>query len=255
MLPRKLKLLHEGEEFLRARSIDAIKENDDMMHHVNVIECAMDTLNFFAACAHDNNDDEINTIRLLGIRLFNGCAASTNLTLSGYYQGAAMLMRDLLETAFLLAYLEHDRTKIREWREASDHVRKSKFSAFKVRVALDEKDGFTEKRRAAAYEILCEMASHPTYKGFRMLKPLGQDHHCGPFLDINLLKPLLEELAKLSIQAGQSFSIFFNMKSKDAFNIKLNFLKARGEWMERYFGLPFEKSAIDEIKAHISDLP
>ena len=73
------------------------------------------------------------------------------LMVSGYYQCAAMIMRDLLETAFLLGFFRHNPGTISVWRTKNDAIRKKVFAPVKIRVALDEKDGFTEKKRAAAY--------------------------------------------------------------------------------------------------------
>ena len=51
----------------------------------------------------DGSDQE--TIQLLGIRLFNGIASALRLITGGYFQTAAMIQRDLLETVFLITYL------------------------------------------------------------------------------------------------------------------------------------------------------
>ena len=45
------------------------------------------------------SDDEL-TLQYLGIRLFNDAAASVRLALSGYYQVAFLLVRDILQGRF-----------------------------------------------------------------------------------------------------------------------------------------------------------
>jgi len=248
----KLQELHFGEEFLRKTSLEAIEVNEDLSRHVALIEKALDVLHLLSTNSPPVEDDDIKTIRLLGMRLFNGCAAAFHLIVSGYYQFAAMIMRDLLETAFLLGYFRHDRAKISDWRTADDAIRKKDFAPVKIRTALDDKDGFTEKKRAKEYELLCELATHPTYKGFRMLAPKGQPHHCGPFFDPTILKPIIEELAKLALQAGQNHSIFFECDTKAKMEAKLAFMEACGEWFERYFGQPFDRKPIDDMKAQLA---
>jgi len=253
-IPENLERLHSGEEFLRLKSLQAIENDNDLSRHVALIEKAMDILNILSMNPPAREDEDTKAVRLLGMRLFNGCAAAFQLIVSGYYQTAAMIMRDLLETVFLLGYFQHDGSKIAEWRNADDATRKKAFAPVKIRIALDEKDGFTEKKRAAAYELLCELASHPTYKGLQMLAPKGQAHHCGPFFDASALKPLIEELVKLAIQAGQNYSMFFDGRTEAIMKTKIYFMEASGEWLERYFGRPFERKEIDEIKALLAQL-
>ncbi len=253
-IPENLERLHSGEEFLRSKSLEAIEVGDDLSRHVALIEKAMDLLNNLSTNPISGEDENSKAVRLLGMRLFNGCAAAFQLIVSGYYQTAAMVMRDLLETVFLLGYFRHDRSKIAEWRNADDTTRKKAFAPVKIRIALDEKDGFTEKKRAAAYELLCELASHPTYRGLHMLVPKGQAHHCGPFFDSSALKPLIEELVKLAIQAGQNYSVFFKVRTQATMETKVHFMEACGEWMERYYGKPFERKEIDEMKAMLAQL-
>jgi hypothetical protein len=212
----------------------------------------MDVLNALSTTPPPREDEDAKVVRLLGMRLFNGCAVAFQLIASGYYQTAAMIMRDLLETVFLLGFFRLDPGKISDWRTADDATRKRQFAPVKIRIALDEKDGFTEKKRAAAYELLCELASHPTYKGLQMLAPKGQEHHCGPFFDSTFLKPMIEELVKLAIQAGTNYNLFFKGETKAKMEIKISFMEACGEWFERFFNQPFERKDIDEMKAQLS---
>lgn len=249
-IPLKLELLHSGEEVLRSKSLKAIEGNEDLSRHLTLIEKAMDVLNFLSMKPPSGEDEDAKAIRLLGMRLFNGCAAAFQLMVSGYYQAAAMIMRDLLETVFLLGFFLHDRSKIAEWRTTDGATRKKVFAPVKIRIALDEKDGFTRRKRAAAYELLCELAAHPTYKGFRMLAPKGHAHHCGPFFDPTALKALVEELVKLAIQAGQNYVLFFK-GGTEAMEIKIYFMEACSEWMERYFGRPFDRKGIEKMKAQL----
>lgn len=253
--PENFKNLHEGLELLRIKSLEAIESDEDLSRHVTVVEKAMDVLNVFSMNPPKEEDENAKAVRLLGMRLFNGCTSSLELTMSGYYQIAAMIMRDLLETAFLLNYFEHNYNTIEEWRTAKEAVRKKKFSPVKIRNALDEKDGFTEKKRAESYSLLCEMASHPTYKGFRMLAPKGENHHCGPFFDSTILKPLLEELVKLAIQAGQNYGKFFQERTRHTMSIQISFMEESNNWMARFYGRPLvEGKKIDELKDLLAQL-
>jgi hypothetical protein len=67
--------------------------------------------------------------------------------MSGYYQASALQQRDLLETAFLLSYFQSDRALIAQWRGSDQRVRQKNFAPVVVRRALDDRDGFTERKR------------------------------------------------------------------------------------------------------------
>ncbi len=68
------------------------------------------------------------------------------------------------------------------------------------------------------------------------------------------MKPLIEELVKLAIQAGQNYGSFFKGETKAKMETKIYFMEACGEWLERYFGHPFERNDIDEMKALLAQL-
>jgi len=244
----KLNELHVGEEFLRSKAQEFIDGNEDMFMHIAVIEKAMDVLNMFSTEIHDDENEDDEAVRLLGMRLFNGCAAAFQLTVSGYYQAAGMLMRDLLETVFLLDYFDLDHTKIHEWRVADRKTRLNTFKPAKIRTALDERDKFTSKKRNQEYQLLCELAAHPTYQGFQLLAPRGRQHHCGPFFDSYSLTRLIEHLAKLAIQAGEKFGLFFDPKTKGPLTVKLDFLELRINWCERYWKIDYDRTVINEAR-------
>jgi hypothetical protein len=146
----------------------------------------------------------------LGFGFFNGLASAFRLMTSGYFQTAAMLQRDLLETIFLLDFLRSNPAKVATWRAADEDVRRKQFGPVKIRIALDKRDGFRGKKREQTYKLCCELAAHPTYNGFRMLAPKGAGAHCGPFLDEPTLKALVAEHAKLALQGWHGFSTLFS---------------------------------------------
>jgi hypothetical protein len=248
-IPENLRLIHQGEQFLRGKSLALIENDQAMSDHVAMIECAADVINYFAMNPIEGEDEDRHTIRLLGMRLFNGLTSSFGLAVTGYYQISAMVMRDLLETVFLLDYFRIDQSNISEWRTADDKTRKTKFKPVAIRTALDDRDGFKERKRATTYDQLCELASHPTYKGFCMIAPEGMAHHCGPFLDPLTLKATLGELVKLAVQAGTNFPCLFSKETKQHHLAILTFMEISGAWREKYFGSHFDRARIEEMKA------
>lgn len=139
-------------------------------------------------------EDEL-TIQLLGIRLFNAGTSALTLMLAGYYQNSVMLLRDVLETRFLIDYFAIDPAKIRKWRASNEKERNREFGPVKVRQALDYQDKAEGGKRAQIYKLMCKYGTHPTYEGFRLVTPGGLGE-IGPFFNQKFLKGLLGKLVK-----------------------------------------------------------
>ena len=175
--PENLANLHRGEEEIRAHSIAFLQPSEKLCAHLSMIHSAMDLIDYFCRQRRHEHDDQL-TIQLLGIRLFNGAASVLKLCLSGYYQTAALQARDLLETAFLLNLLTADAALITVWRADSNDAR---CWPVRVRMTLDDRDGFKERKRGQAYKVLCELAGHPNEMGFRLLTGKAGGDAYGPF--------------------------------------------------------------------------
>jgi hypothetical protein len=248
LLPENLSFLHTGEESLWTEAVRIIENDQDLSAHVDLVERAMDLIQYFVR-EHVADDEDQEAIQLLGIRLFNGLASAFRLITGGYFQTAAMIQRDLLETVFLLAYFHLHPEEIVRWRTADEQQRLKMFAPVKIRIALDKHDGFTERKREAAYKQFCELAAHPTYTGFQMLAPKGLGAHCGPFLDQPTLKALVEEQAKLAIQAGEALTQFFPAATLTDIKNKLHFMEGSGEWAERFYNRPFDRAVLAELRS------
>lgn len=169
--------------------------------HLDVVECTMDLMDVLRKAGRNDDDDEV--VQALGIRIFNDLASALKLALSGYSQTAAMILRDVLETVFLIDYFRGEPSAITRWRLANPSARWGLFSPVKVRRHLDKRDGFEGKKRDAAYRLLSTLAAHPSMEGIAMLKPAGMKVHMGPFIDEHTLEAVLAETAKLAVQAGE----------------------------------------------------
>lgn len=128
--------------------------------HLAITEAAMDLADVLRQ--FDTADEDLKVVQLLGMRTFNAFGGSVKLALSGYSQNSALILRDVLETVFLIDYFAGDRTLIERWRFADKKARLRDFGPVKVREALDARDGFTNKKRFAMYEMFSELAGHPT---------------------------------------------------------------------------------------------
>lgn len=232
-IPENILSLHVGEEFLRNKTFEAIEKDEYLPTDLSVIEKSMDLVNYFVNKYDNEEDQDLLTIQLLGIRLFNGSASSLRLLLCGYYQTSALQIRDLLETIFLLDYFHIDKNLISKWRESDKSIRRKEFGPAKIREALDARDSFTKKKRDKAYALLCNLAGHPTYEGFRMLTPVhGGDAHCGPYFEFENMKATLEELSNKLVEAGVIFTRFFEKRNDTDRKMNNRFLEGFGEWRE-----------------------
>jgi hypothetical protein len=249
IFPENFNLLHQGEEFLRDQSIEAIKASDVLLHHFETVADSMDLIQYFAHQYHHRSEDQL-VIQLLGIRLFNDCGTAVNNMLSGYYQSSVMIQRDLLEVSFLLDYLKSNSKTIADWKACSEADRNKRFSAFEIRKFLDDRDGFTERKRAEHYKLLCNLGAHASYQGFQLLQPVaGGDAHCGPFFAEMSLIPTLSELAKIATMAAGNFTMFFAPDLVTDLEVKLRFMEKQSLWFERFVGKGFDRGQIDQMRA------
>jgi hypothetical protein len=244
-IPENLGLLHSGEEVVRGKSIDFIEEDEDLLRHVAMIEIIMDLLQFYRVDYTEKNENQL-IIKLLGARIFNAQGAALRLILGGYYQAAGLQLRDILETAFLLDYFSTDDSLIQCWKSVSEQERTKEFGQAKIRQALDDRDGFTQKKRMEHYKLLSSIAAHPTFAGFTMLRPTpGAEAHMGPFYVPELLTATIQELVKVSVGAWESFKWFFKPDTIPQYHAALRYLEASCEWFEKTYEKKMDRRDIE----------
>lgn len=231
MSPEHLPLWHQDEERLRAQSLELIKQSQAFADHLEFIHGAMYALVLFC-CEHLRRDDDEFAIQVLGIRMFNTTAAALKLVLSGYYQPALHLLRDLLETANLLDYFLIEPSKIAEWRAANDKSQKV-FGPVKVRLALDAHPNHADERRDRLYKMLSTYAAHPTYKGAGLLAD-DKEFKVGPFVDTGLLGDWLLMAAAWLGQGMLAFSNRLETLTPELKAEKAVFASAAEAWRDKY---------------------
>lgn len=246
-IPETLSNLAGGEDMLRQMSIDAIHADPVLMDHVVLVEAVMDHLDYHAVLDSTGNLD-LETIQMLGARMFNSLASAYGQMLRGYYQISATILRDVMEVTFLLRMFDHDRTQITKWREADDRALKKDFKPIAVRMFLENYDSWTGgNRRAEMYGLLCEYAAHASWKGFTLMGPTGGGKRTiGPFFDVSLTKAVLEEMSQLVAQAGSNYAVFFGyVDSIPALETELRRMEVTADWAARYQG---RKAPSDEFR-------
>jgi hypothetical protein len=204
MIPQNLESLHNEEERIRTETCALISSSTVLSDHLELLHDAMDMINLLSV-RHQSTSDNQLTIQMLGIRLFNTAAASTRLALSGYYQAAIHLARDLQEITYLLDYFHHKPSMIAVWKNADHKARSRLFGPTVIRKALETLSPQNNLPRERIYRIFSELAAHATYKGFQLLAPDGLIK-CGPFFDQKGLEAWLGELSRWLTYGAITFS-------------------------------------------------
>lgn len=232
MLPENLGSLHAEEERIRTESLRLIEEAENLRDHLSMIHGAMAIIHALAHDYANATNDEL-TVQYLGLRVFNSAAASIKLSLSGYYQPAFALVRDVVETVALLDYLGTYQDKIAVWKASDKNARISQFGPGAIRKALNDRDAFPGNKRKESYDRLSEYASHATAPGFQLLAPEGLGR-IGPFASEKYLRPWLEEAVKYLVHGGAVFIEHFSHVDPPLLLEKAHFLEQAIRWRERY---------------------
>ena len=190
----------------------------------------MDIADTLRIIGSDGEDEK--TIQLLGIRIFNSFASAFKVAFGGYSQVAALILRDTLETVFLVDRFRRESEAITRWREGKDW---QEFKPVSVRKFLDDADGFTTNKRAELYKLFCTLAGHPSASGFAMLRPHGQDAHLGPFIDASVLNAVISEMGQLGMQASELLAHFLPTDEVRAIEACANYLPIRKAWLARFY--------------------
>jgi hypothetical protein len=235
MIPENLPRLYEHEEVLRQRAVDLIEGNPHMQLHLKIIDSAMDTSDAFRQFV--SVDEDLKVVQVLAMRTFNAFAASLKLALSGYFQNSALILRDVVETAFLLDFFNSDRTQIRNWRMSEERVRRKKFAPVEIRKSLDARDKLTNGKREELYRLFSELAGHATMKSDYMMRPEPDgDAVIGPYMEVRTLRATLDEMGKLAVQVGESICSFLPDDWEPSASIRKDFNLIKGEWVIKFFG-------------------
>ncbi|PWW01854.1 hypothetical protein DFR52_102518 [Hoeflea marina] len=233
-IPLNLVNLHSGEEQLREKALSIIDGDLRLRLHLAVVEAAMDLPDIFRQL--DTRDEDLKVVQVLGMRTFNAFGASLKLTLSGYHQNSALILRDVLETVFLLNLFAGDRNLIGRWRHADKKARMKEFSPVEVRKALDARDGFNSKRRAEMYELFSELAGHPNMKSAWMMRPQKDgDAVIGPFMEATALEAVISEMGRLAVQLGEQIIAFFPTDWTPGLPSLVTFSQHKREWLSTFY--------------------
>lgn len=224
--------LYSHEEDWRDKALALVASDETMILHLGIVQQAMDLGNTLRQFPTD--DEDLKVIQLFGMRVFNAFGSSFKLAMSGYSQNSALIMRDILETIFLLDMFRSDRSLISQWRLTDDGKRNRKFGPVHVRTFLDKRDGFVKMKRAERYKVFSELAGHPTMKSDYMLRhtPDG-DAFIGPFVEQTMLQMIMAEMGSLAYEASQYLDAFLPESWENAKQARNYYLIQRQTWFKK----------------------
>lgn len=192
-------------------------------------------------------DDDGRAIQHIGIRAFNGFATAWQLMSTGYFQVAAMVQRDLIETISLANYFHHFPEQLKIWRSADRKQLVRDFGPAQVRKALDAQAAIGKSRREAIYFKFCSLAAHACVEGFAMLRPAGMDSHVGPFMDHPALRALLEKQGQLAAQAGLAFAGYLDQSTPLANGVTHRFMAGVMSYGNQFLGMTYTPEDFADI--------
>ena len=251
-LPENLELLFKEEEDIRVKSILYINSIESLKDHLLLIHDSLNILFDLTIHFRPESDDE-KTVQPLGIRLFNSTVCSLKLLLSGYYQISVSIQRDILETGFLLDYFLSNPAKISEWKHSNSTERYREFKPANIRKALDNRDGFTNKKRKNIYQMMCEYATHPSINSTQLIAPDGYAK-IGAFYDENYLKAVLEELTLRAPLSIIYYIRHFKNTPKEFIKPKIDFLNKLKKWFLKYRNVELADFDTESMKEWINQI-
>ena len=220
------------ESRIEALHDEMIAGDGELRDHVVMIDASLDFIHQVVIAEPHKDTEELILLRL-SIRCFNSGAASLRLVRCGYWQPAFALMRDLLETLFLVDLLNWDRKEAKRWHSLSEKERREAFHPAKVRDRLDARDGLTERERKKAYDRLSGYAAHPTPQGFSVISP-DMMTQVGPFPDRKNLRAALQELVKRLTNAASVIGSIIKTDEPEMKSIKMDFRTKLRRWSSKY---------------------
>lgn len=241
--------LRQVERKLSRHALAYIEDQQDLLVHLDLCTGLMAQLSQLVDALNEG-DEDIQVIRSLTIRAGNHFTTAISLMLRGQVQAGVVMLRDVVETAFLVDLFGYEPHRIAEWRDSHD-VRKKDYRPFEVRKLLDAKMGMKNSRRNTIYETFSKFAAHPDPTGFPLQKPKSAARATlGPFLDADLLRAGLEEGALVAVVAGLAFSDWARPRIPTL--IWLGFYSLAMSWRERFEGAPNPSQA--EVNAILDAL-
>lgn len=216
---------HENKIF--RKSLSYLNKNDKGKAHLDLFQFATST-NFSWIKQNTSPDEDEMTVQFIGARLFNDAMIAYHDALSGYYQASFSMQRSLIEIQFLLDYFRTSKEMIKVWKESTNAERYKKFGPHELYKLLDKRDeetGLINSKRKADYQRFCELATHVSFPGIKLLANNKNEIEAGPFYDKKKLSSALFELNKRYIMAVISLCPLLKAKELEAMKLLIDMVE------------------------------
>lgn len=206
-----------------------------LQKHVTMINESLDCLDRALRAHNHRSTDELVVFRLAA-RCFNTGAAAVRLARMGYYNQCLSLVRDLMEVTLLLDLFKRVPPAISEWTQLSESDRTKKFSAFQVRMRLEDKEtreGKAPVNRKRTYQRFCTYGTHASPESFVLISP-DMMTQIGPFPDEVRLKTMIEEIVRHLAFAVIVFLSHLDNKTHGVMELKAEFYDRADIWANEF---------------------
>lgn len=223
-----------NEDEIRNQTAIYIRSDAELTDHAAMLDAVIVFISDLIEASIEENESEL-VVQRLWIRYLNSIIGGYSLIRSGIYQQGMMLIRDIVETTFLLDLFRREPSKILEWTNSTVKDRMKNFSPLRIREQLDCMDSFEGRKREKQYKFLSNFGTHPTPEGFQVFSPNMQSK-IGPFADHERFKACMQDLVKHTVYCASIICVACPTKNDDITLVKDNFLECAREWREKYMG-------------------
>lgn len=171
---------------------------------------------------NDNGQAERELVsqQVLGIRVLNSIGAADEMILQGFFQPAAVMIRDIVECSYLLDLFSRAPEHLPKWIALGQEAGLKAYKPGQVRDLLNAIDGVDRETRQAPYTFYSRYGTHPNSEAVGLIAPEGAVH-IGPFVDETRLIGLTYDLARFGVLAAIHLSrwiIFVDLVDNQAYH-------------------------------------
>lgn len=170
---------------------------------------------------HDSQEErELVSQQVLGIRVLNSIGAADVLILRGFYQPAGIMIRDIVECSYLLDLFSRRPHHLPKWIALGKEAGLKEYRPSQVREMLNVIDGIGRETRQGPYTFYSRYGTHPNSEAVDLIAPEGAVR-VGPFADETRLIALSYDLTRFSVLAAIHLSRWLrnaNLRSDQAYH-------------------------------------
>lgn len=239
------------EKELYKKSINYLLNDENRVRYLILYETIQKTCSLSILQKSVISEDQ-KSVAYIGARVFNNGSEIYRCTMSGYYQIAMSLIRDLIEIQFLLDYFRTSRTEIAVWRNSSNNDRYKNFGPHVLYKKLNERDDLTEenKKRKETYQMFCEYAAHVSFPGLKLIANNKGEIQVGAFYDEHKLFHSMVELTRRLGHAVLSVICLLPNTEIAAIQAQVDFMEYYGE----VFSIPLNNSYLQIVKKNLEEI-